>query len=143
MSTQHASRLAIAALVACVSHAAQAQSFDRSMLQGLWAESVDAQYACVPSNLHTRLSLSEDGKTLVFELDRKWKLSSGKEVQSYSASVIRSEPRVLFIRYNADAGAAPPDQQEWEMRFLGPGTYRWRSTAWPEGRYNTVVGVKC
>jgi hypothetical protein len=113
------------------------------MLQGLWAESVDAQFACVPSNLHARLSLSEDGKTLVFELDRKWKLSSGKKVQSYSAEVIRSEPRVLFIRYNADAGTAPPDQQEWEMRFLGPGTYRWRSTAWPEGRYNTVIGVKC
>ncbi len=33
--------------------------------------------------------------------------------------------------------------REWEMRFIGPGTYRWRSTAWQEGQYNTVIGVKC
>jgi hypothetical protein len=136
-------QLVISVLAVLCAHAVHAQAFDRSMLQGLWAESSNAAFACVPSNLHTLLSLSEDGKTLTFKLDRKWKLSWGKEVEQYSATVVRSEERMLVIRYNPDAGTPPPDHQEWEMRFLGPGTYRWRSTAWPGGRYNTVIGVKC
>jgi hypothetical protein len=143
VSSSRAVSAIVAGLAVVVAPIAHAQPFDRAMLQGVWAESADAQFACVPSNVRTRLSLSDDGKTLVFELDRKWVLSSGKEVQTYSATVVHAEPHALVIRYNADAGTAPPDAQEWEMRFLGPGTYRWRSTAWPQGRYNTVIGVKC
>ncbi|WP_034351400.1 hypothetical protein [Herbaspirillum sp. GW103] len=81
--------------------------------------------------------------TLFFENDRKWKSSNGQELERYSATIISSSPNVLIIKYNADLTGIPEQYREWEMRFIGPGTYRWRSTSWPIGTYNDVIGVLC
>lgn len=117
--------------------------FDWSILEGKWAESTRNQFACRPENLHQWLSASEDKKAITFKNDRKWKIGSGQAVEEYSASIVRSSPNVLVIRYSGDLLDIPEEFREWEMRFIGPGTYRWRPTAWPEGVFNDVIGVRC
>ena len=121
-----------------------AQEFERSALTGLWAESVNTKPACAEDNLHHHFELSEDGKTLVFKLDRKWRIASGEAVESYSATVVSSTNRKLVIRYNSDIGTLPVGYPtEWELAFVAPDVYRWRATEWPEGKVNPVVGVRC
>ena len=122
-----------------------AEEFDRASLDGMWAESVSGSFACRPDNLHHRLVLSDDMKTLTFKLDRPWKLvGTGKVVEQYSATVTRMSSRSLFIRYDTDAGTAATDYpKEWELRIVGPGVYRWRSTDWKPEQFNSVIGVKC
>ncbi|QAU34672.1 hypothetical protein [Janthinobacterium sp. 17J80-10] len=127
----------------CVTQTTIAQNFDWALLQGQWAESTDNKFGCRPDNLHHRFEASNDKKSLNFMLDRKWKVGTGKEVTQYSASILKAEANVLVISYGKDIGDLPPAMAEWELRFIGPGTYRWRSTSWPEGQYNTVIGVKC
>ena len=123
--------------------AATAEEFDRSMLDGVWAESTDYQFGCRPDNVHQRLVLSADGKKLTFNNDRKWEIASGVEVTAYSASVVRATGNVLIIRYGPELVGIPDEFREWEMRFIGPGTYLWRATSWPAGQFNTVIGTKC
>jgi hypothetical protein len=117
--------------------------FDWSLLNGIWAESTGHQFGCRADNVHQRLEVSPDKKTLTFRNDRKWKIGTGQEVEQYSASILRASPNVLIIRYGSDLPGLSDEMREWEMRFIGPGTYRWRATAWREGVYNTVIGVKC
>jgi hypothetical protein len=123
--------------------AAYAEGFDWNLLKGIWAESAQGKFGCAPDNLHQRLLPSRDFKTLTFQNDRQWKLSNGQELERYSATIISSAPNVLLIRYNADLAGIPEQYREWEMLFIGPGTYRWRSTSWPVGSYNDVIGVLC
>ncbi|MGE5526898.1 MAG: hypothetical protein ACM3SS_24520 [Rhodospirillaceae bacterium] len=117
--------------------------FDWSLLQGKWAESTRHQFGCRPENLHQWITVSEDKKTITFKNDRRWMIGTGQEVEQYSASILRSFSNVLVIRYGSDLRGIPEEMREWEMRFIGPGTYRWRATAWREGEYNEVIGVKC
>ena len=121
----------------------RASGFDWSLLQGKWAESTRHQFGCRPENLHQWLSVSEDKKTITFKNDRKWKIGTGEEVEQYSALILRASSNVLVIRYGIELSDIPDEMREWEMRFIGPGTYRWRATAWREGEYNEVIGVKC
>jgi hypothetical protein len=130
-------------LTALCSSSVGAQSFDWNSLQGKWAESTKHQYGCRPDNLHQWLRPSYDRKTLVFKNDRKWKIASGQEVEQYAAAIVSARPNVLIIRYGNDFGEIPEQYREWEMRFIGPGTYRWRATTWGPGEYNDVIGVKC
>jgi hypothetical protein len=117
--------------------------FDRSLLTGKWAESTEHQYACRAENLHQQLQLSPDGKTITFVNDRKWKIGTGQEVERYSATVLEARKNVLVIRYGDELPAIPDEMRQWEMRFIGPGTYRWRATAWAADEYNEVIGIKC
>ena len=117
--------------------------FDWSLLQGKWAESTDHLFGCRPENLHQWLTVSGDKKTLTFKNDRKWKVGSGQTVEQYAASILRSSPNVLIIRYGSDLPDIPEEFREWELRFIGPGTYRWRATSWQPGVFNEVIGVKC
>ena len=119
------------------------QEFDWKLLEGKWAESAEHKFGCRPENLPQHLDVSADRKTLIFKNDRKWKISPGQEVKRYSAAILRTSPNMLIIKYGSDLPGVPEEFREWEMRFIGPGTYRWRATSWPEGRYNDVVGVKC
>ena len=118
-------------------------SFDWSLLQGKWAESTEHQFGCRAENVNQWLTVSDDKKILTFNNDRKWKIGSGQVVEKYTASIIRSSTNVLVIRYGDDLPDIPDEFREWEMRFIGPGTYRWRATTWPHGTYNDVIGVKC
>jgi hypothetical protein len=122
---------------------AAAQTFDWSLLHGQWAESTDHQFGCRTENLHQRFETTADRKTLSFKNDRRWKIGNGQVVERYTASIVRASPNVLVIRYSLDLPDIPNEMREWEMRFIGPGTYRWRATAWREGVYNEVIGVKC
>lgn len=117
--------------------------FDWSLLQGKWAESTDHQFGCRPENVHQWLTVSDDKTTLTFKNDRKWTIGSGQTVEKYSASILRSSQNVLIIRYGSDLPDVPEEFREWELRFIGPGTYRWRATSWKPGVYNDVIGVKC
>ena len=117
--------------------------FNWSLLKGKWAESTNHQFGCRPDNLHQWFMVSPDKKTITFKNDRKWKIGTGQELEQYSASILRSHENVLVIRYGSDLPDVPDEMREWEMRFIGPGTYRWRATAWREGEYNDVIGVKC
>lgn len=120
-----------------------AQTFDWSLLAGEWAESTRHQFGCRPDNLHHEFVVSPDRKQITFKLDRLWKIATGQELREYSASVVSARPNVLVIRYGSELGSMAEGMREWELRFIGPGTYRWRSTAWPAGHYNDVIGVKC
>lgn len=118
--------------------------FDRALLAGTWADSDSTAPACARNNLHYTLELSADGKTLVFKLDRKWRIATGAQVEQYSATVLDVAPQMLTIRYNADIGPLPADYPaKWEMAFVAPGVYRWRATEWRGGEVNTIVGVRC
>jgi hypothetical protein len=119
------------------------QAFDWALLQGQWAESTKNQFGCRPDNLHYRFEVSADRQSLTFKLDRKWKVNTGKEVEQYTAAIKKAEANVLVISYGPELGEMPAEMKEWELRFIGPGTYRWRAVSWPEGQYNTVIGVKC
>lgn len=126
-----------------VNFSASAQDFDKSLLPGLWAESVNTQPACAGDNLHFRFELSEDGKILGFKLDRMWTIASGKSVDKYSAKVLETTASTMVIEY-IDLNEVPDGYPKvWELAFVSPGVYRWRATVWPEGKVNTVVGIRC
>jgi hypothetical protein len=74
--------------------------------------------------------LSADKKTLKFKNDRIWKVGADSEIREYSAVVVRAQDKSLFIKYTAELQGIPSDYREWEMRFIGPGTYRWRALHW-------------
>lgn len=131
------------ALLVLASGGAAAQAFDTSLLSGQWAESVNNQFGCRASNVHHRFVLSADRKHLTFQLDRNWKIGTGQEVRQYGAQVVREAPFMLVIRYDDEVSGIPAGMREWELLFIGPGTYRWRATFWRQGEYNDVVGVKC
>ncbi len=133
--------LALAA--AMTSPVAFAQAFDWTMLQGQWAESAKNQFGCRKDNVHHRFEVSADRKSLTFKFDRKWEIRTGKEVEQYSAAIKKAETNMLVISYGSELGEMPADTKEWELRFIGPGTYRWRLMSWPEGQYNNVIGVRC
>lgn len=120
-----------------------AQEFDWKLLDGNWAESTDHQYGCRAQNLHQQLELSADKKTLKFKNDRIWKVGADSEIREYSAVVVRAQDNSLFIKYTTELQGIPPDYREWEMRFIGPGTYRWRALHWGANEFNNVIGVKC
>jgi len=127
-----------------VSSVSPAKKFNRSQLSRLWVTSADTKIACSPEKSRSRYKLSNDGKTLLIKLDRKSKLNSGKIVSQFSASVVRSSRRSLFITYNLDAGKFPADYPKmWEMVFVTPGVFRWRASNWPKGQVNPVVGIRC
>lgn len=130
-------------LLMLIATVASAQEFDRPLLDGLWAESTNYQFGCRPDNLHQRLELSADGKKLTFKNDRKWKIGTGQEVTQYSAAVVLSSKNVLIFKYGPELSGIPDELREWEMRFVGPGTYLWRATSWAPNQFNEVIGVKC
>jgi hypothetical protein len=136
-------RFAFALGLAALAPAASGQDFDWALLDGQWAESSQQRWACRPDNRHQRLAPSRDRRLLVFANDRKWKLGTGQEVEQYAAAIVRSGAHFLVIRYGSDIPGIPDELREWELRFVGPGTYRWRATSWPEGQYNDVIGVRC
>ncbi len=136
--------LCVAVTIALCSTVARAQTtFDWSLLEGKWAESSEHKYGCRPDNVHQQFEVSTDRKTLVLRNDRKWRMDNGQEIERYSATIISHAPNVLVIKYGPELKDIPDEYREWEMRFIGPGTYRWRASAWPVGRYNNVIGVKC
>jgi hypothetical protein len=106
-------------------------------------ESTRFQYACQPDNLRHQFVVSPDRKRITFKLDRLWKINTGKEVREYAASVLSERPNVLIIRYGPELQPLSDEMREWELRFIGPGAYRWQATAWPEGQYNEVIGIRC
>ena len=137
-------RRCVALLLACAGAApVHAQGFDYKLLEGEWAESVRNGYGCRPDNLHFRLAVSADHTHLDFVLDRPWRIGRAAPVQRYGAAIVSESPTMLVIRYDDSVAGIPANMREWEMLFIGPGTYRWRATFWRRGEYNDVVGVKC
>lgn len=123
---------------------AQAQgTFDWSLLEGKWAESAQHKYGCRTENLHQVFEVTPDHKTLIFKNDRKWRMDNNEEIERYTATIVSETQNVLVIKYGPELKDIPDEYREWEMRFIGPGTYRWRASSWPQGRYNDVIGVKC
>ena len=133
--------LAIVLIVA--SSTATAQEFNWKLLEGKWAESTKHQFGCRPDNLHQTFEVSPDRKTLKLKNDRRWKIGTGAEVTEYSAAILRSQENSLIIKYGPELQGIPPEYREWEMRFIGPGTYRWRAASWGSDEFNDVIGVKC
>ena len=134
----------IAITLALCSTTARAQAaFDWSLLEGTWAESAEHKYGCRQDNVHQQFEVSSDRRTLVLKNDRKWRMDNGQEIERYSATIVSQAPNVLVIKYGPELNDIPDEYREWEMRFIGPSTYRWRATSWPVGRYNNVIGVKC
>lgn len=128
---------------ALLSNHALAQEFDWALLEGKWAESTKHQFGCRPDNLHQTFEVSSDRKTLKLKNDRRWKIGTGAEVTEYSAAIILTLGNSLIIKYGPELQGIPPEYREWEMRFIGPGTYRWRATSWAQDEFNDVIGVKC
>jgi hypothetical protein len=128
---------------ALVTNVAVAQEFNWKLLEGKWAESTKHQFGCRPDNLHQTFTVSADRKTLTLNNDRRWKIGTGVEVTQYTATIVKAEAYSLFIKYGPELQGIPPEFREWEMRFIGPGTYRWRAASWGKDEYNSVIGVKC
>jgi hypothetical protein len=136
-------RLCIALAFSLFANFAIAQDFNWKLLEGKWAESTKHQYGCRSDNLHQTFTVSADRKTLTLSNDRKWKIGTGAEVTQYTATILKAEGNSLFITYGPELQGIPPEFREWEMRFIGPGTYRWRAASWGKDDYNNVIGVKC
>jgi hypothetical protein len=134
-------RMITSAVLAAASVTVYGSTFDASQLSGEWSEVVAPKYACGSDSPRVRFTLSKDRKKLLFQLDRKILLTSGKESDQYDAEILREDANALFIRY------PDPDLKremaEWEMRFIGPSAYRWRSLSWKEGVFNGVIGIRC
>ena len=118
------------------------EPFDWSLLEGQWAESTDNAYGCRKDNLHFTFAVSADRSRISFKLDRPWPIA-GQQVTEYNAQVTKTAGRSLFIRYGSELKEIPAEMRDWELRFIGPGTYRWRAASWPANQFNTVIGVKC
>jgi len=129
--------------LAALTPEARAQIFDWNRLNGTWAESTRNLYGCRPDNLHHRFVVSEDKKSITFKLDRPWRIGTGKEVREYKADVVAQSEWSIFIRYGQELEGIPDDMREWELRFIGPSTYRWRATSWAPQEFNNVIGVRC
>jgi hypothetical protein len=136
-------RTTIASFAAAVALGAHAQEFEWKLLNGKWAESTNNQFGCREENLHQTFEVSSDLKTVKFKNDRLWKIGTGAEVKEYSAAVVKTQGRSLFIKYGPELQGIPPEYREWEMRFIGPSTYRWRAVTWAPNEFNNVIGVKC
>lgn len=117
--------------------------FDPVQLSGIWVEGIDTGQACGAHNLHHRFVLSEDGQTLVFKLDRRWKIANDKEVNQYSANIIKATAHSLTIEYLDLAGLPEGYPTQWDIAFVAEGVYRWKASHWPEDKVNSVVGVRC
>ena len=130
-------------LAGAVTSAARAEDFNFKLLEGEWAESVQNAFGCRPDNLHFRFAVSEDHQRLDFVLDRPWRIGNGPQVQHYGAAIVSQSPLMLVIRYDENVAAIPAGMREWELLFIGAGTYRWRATFWRRGEYNDVIGTKC
>jgi len=131
-------QLYVCLVVASISGAAHAQEFDWTLLNGRWAESTGGQYGCRPDNLGHRFVVSPDKKQLTFQLSKKWKNPAGQEIGQYTASILSAADNSLMIRYSPDLPGMTAETLEWELRFIGPGAYRWRPASWPADRYNAV-----
>lgn len=134
----------ISLLILCLaSGIAAGQEFNWKLLDGRWAESTKHQFGCRAENLHQTFEVSADHRTLTLKNDRLWKIGTGDEVTEYRASILRAEGNSLFIRYGKELQGIPAEYREWEMRFIGPSTYRWRALTWAPNEFNDVIGVKC
>jgi len=129
--------------LAISSGTAFAQDFNWKLLEGNWAESTKHQFGCRPDNVHQSFEVSSDRKTLKLKNDRRWKIGTGAEVTEYSATIVSAERNSLIIKYGPELQGILPEYRDWEMRFIGPGTYRWRALSWPKDEFNDVIGVKC
>jgi hypothetical protein len=122
---------------------ASASEFDWKLLQGRWAESVKHQYACRPDNVHMKMEISGDRKTITFKLDRPWEISGKRVVTEFKANVLKAEKHSLVIQYFDIPETVAPEMRAWEMRWIGPSTYRWRAAGWDANTFNGVIGVLC
>lgn len=129
--------------IGILSSTAVGQDFNWKLLEGRWAESTKNDFGCRPDKLHQTFVLSSDRKILTFKNDRPWNIGSNGEITEYTATILRAEGNSIFIKYGPELRDIPAEFQEWEMRFIGPGTYRWRPLAWGADEYNGVIGVKC
>jgi hypothetical protein len=136
-------RLLSATILSTFTLLAQAQGFDWSLVHGNWAESERHRYGCRDDNLHQTFVVSDDKKTLTFKLDRLWTIGTGEQTRQYSATVLAQRENALIIRYGDELKGVPEEMRTWELRFIGPGTYRWRANAWGPDEFNEVIGVKC
>jgi len=132
-------------LLACANAFAQTEPelFDKTLMAGVWAESVDTSPACDTNNLHNSFEFSDDGKTLVFKLDRPWKIATDKEVSQYSAKIIQESHHSLTIEYFDTADLPEDYPKEWDIIFVADGVYRWKASSWPDAKVNSVVGIRC
>lgn len=133
----------ISIALAIFTSAAGAEEFNWKLLEGKWAESTEHRFGCRPDNLHQTFEVSADRKTLTLKNDRRWKINSGTDVTEYSAEILRAQGNSLLISYGPEMKGIPPEYRDWEMRFIGPGTYRWRAASWAQDDFNDVIGVKC
>lgn len=136
-------RLFISIWLAPLCSVALGQDFDWKLLEGQWAESTKHQFGCRSENLHQTFEVSADKRTLTLKNDRRWRIGTGEDVTEYKASILRVLGNSLFIKYGPELQGIPPEYREWEMRFIGPGTYRWRALVWAPDEFNEVIGVKC
>lgn len=119
-------------------------TFDLNLINGVWAESVNSELACVPENLHFRMKIDRENRKLIFNLDRKWKISTGEYTNQYSATILETSKDSLVVRYdNETRKTLDGEPIKWEMYFFSPDVYQWRETSWESEKFNQVVGNKC
>lgn len=130
-------------LLACGDKSSIPGDFKWNLLNGTWAESSNNDFACRSDKVQQQFEVSKDGRRLTFISDRELETFTGQKVKRYSAEIIESKPYSLFISYGEEVTGLSDEFRNWEMRFIGPNTYRWRPVSWPADEFNVVIGVKC
>ena len=117
-----------------------AWAFNPSDLQGLWAESLQSRFACVPNNRHQRIELSKDGRTLTITVVHR---SASRKSEVIALDVLKTDEHSLYFRFPGAHAPSDPFAGEWAITMLGPGVYRWHMTSEHETLRPAPIGVRC
>ena len=120
---------------------APARPFNWKLLDGAWSESAGHQFACSADNAVYRIVVAPDKSRVTFRFDRPVELVGGKAVKEFGAEVRRADGNSLVLKYGPENSFMAAG--EWELRFIGPGTYRMGHDAWGKEKYNNIFGIKC
>jgi hypothetical protein len=120
-----------------------ANAFDRTELQGLWAESTLNRYACTATNRYQRLELAADGKTLTIAFEHRARAGKASARERLSLAVMQAEDHALTVRFVGHDDPNDPLFGDWQMSFLGPGIYRWHLVSKHETLQPAPIVVRC
>lgn len=118
--------------------------FDTNQLAGVWADSVNTDFACAMKNQHFRYEFSKDKKRFLVKFDKEIDSGATGKISQIQASILNATSRTITFRYDGESRSNSFGKPiEWQLAMVAPGIYRWHATDWRPGEVNTVVGIKC
>ena len=133
-------------LAACsmqpANHAVDPKDFEL-LLSGWWDEgSIDdlGLFCGADRNLH-RHEFSGDGQHVTWAFEEPLEASGSSE---YSYRIVAADTVSLTLELDGeDRTDASGKPYVWQLVIVDNGTFRWRATSFPPGKYNQVIGKRC